>query len=129
MAYLGDSPDNNRKLRAGSPAGDPQAAEGSHEVALSKEARQALPEPGLHNDGQYDVGKPTGEKALNAQGLGDPTSRQAVPNPDFSGDVPQVGQVGEAVDFDSVAPYHYPEFPEASAVRTRLKQSVPGQPF
>lgn len=109
--------DNNRGLHAPTLMGDDKAAEGSIGVALDfKNARQSLPDPDLHNDGSYPFqGKGDPDRMYDPSDghLKDDDYPQGVPSPRLPGEVPMapLGVKGEAVSFDSVAPYEYPEFP------------------
>lgn len=138
MAYGkgGLGKDGNRGIHAPTQMGDDHAAEGMVAVgSLSvpgnnllgqpsmngpTAGRQMLPDPGLHGDGVYDVsrtavGQPSLARGIDAsEGITDddyPGLKDVV----MPGDPPvaPLGQSGEQVDWASVAPYEYPEFPQA----------------
>lgn len=87
-----------------------------------KNGAQALPDPVLSGDGQYDFAGELGEKELLGQGTTDegtihddeyPTN---IPNPTLPGDTiaGEGNTVGGDVTWGSVAPYKYPEYPMQS---------------
>lgn len=118
---MSDQSDNNRSIHAPSYAGDVMNAEGAIPATLDfKNARQAVPDRDLHNDGVYDAARQmSGPKEFLGQntheGIKD-DDYPSLPNVSFVGDAgtTNAGPQGDPVDFNSVAPYRNGEFPRDS---------------
>ena len=129
MAY---GVDNNRKIDTSSYAGNADNAEGSVPATLDfKNARQAVPDRDLHGDGVYDAARQvSGPKEFLGQnpheGIKD-DDYPSLPNVSLAGapGTTNAGQQGVPVDFNSVAPYEYPEFPKDSYTAHAGKSAVP----
>ena len=127
--------DNDRALHAPSVAGDPLHAEGAIPVnslvapagllgdVTMGQSRQDIPVgtvqhlPPHHQPGNLYTFESTGEAELLGQdskeGLRDDNYPNTVPNVKLAGadGTTAAGPQGQPVDWSSVAPYEYPEFP------------------
>jgi hypothetical protein len=124
--------DNNRGIDTSSYAGNADNAEGSIQATLDfKNARQAVPDRNLHGDGVWDASSAvSGPKELlgqNAEEGNKDAEYPSHPGPTFpgAGGTTNAGQQGIPVDFNSVAPYEYPEFPKDSYTAGAGKSAVP----
>ncbi len=116
--------DNNRGIHAGSYAGDSTNAEGIVPNTLDfKNGRQAVADRDLHNDGVYNAASAVSgtEKFLSQADEAGESSLHDDNYPNLPGPVlpgaagtTNAGPQGSPVDFNSVAPYEYPEFPKDS---------------
>lgn len=93
----GERSDNSRHVNEGMTVAETNQDDGQFDAVLDfKNGRQAMPNPHLQGDGQYNG------------------TLAGIPDPTLPGD-PIVGDgstVGGEVDFGAVAPYHWGEFPK-----------------
>lgn len=119
----GERSDNNRHVNEGITVAETNQDDGQFNVNLDfKTGRQAMPNPVLAGDGQYNYAGTLGENVLLGQNTvgesASPENDRSVsvqpPNPTLPGDkIPLDGStVGGNVDFNAVAPYHYGEYPK-----------------
>lgn len=122
--------DNNRKIEATSQAGNPtRAAEGAvafDSIVVPKghflgqptegQSRQDLPNPSVSNVHTFQSGGDPDRVYTAHDGQMKDDDYPSVPNPQIAGQIPEADshRVGSPVNFNSVAPYEYPEFPMSS---------------
>lgn len=141
--------DNNRGIHAASQAGDPAhmpdgaipfnsivvpKGEGLGRNIHDGRSRQELPVGGIDNC--YSFNGLVGEKELLGQG----TTEEGIKDNDYPSGIPDpslpgasgtknAGDQGHPIDFNSVAPYDYPEYPKdgytAGGGRARIQDAAP----
>lgn len=129
--------DNNRGIHATTVMGDDRAAEGAVEVGSlsaasgsalagnlsSDSGRQPMPNPNLHDDGVYPFtsGGDTDRGFDASDGHMKDDDYPSVPNVSLPGGsgTTNAGQQGSPVDWNSVAPYEYPDFGKMPSPKNR----------
>ena len=130
---MSDQSNLNRNIQTTSYTGATPNSEGAHPVQLDpKNARQAVANPDMHNDGVWDASSAvSGEKELLGQGTTGEGIKDdhypSLPAPLFAGagGTTNAGNQGIPLDFNSIGKLKDGQFPRDSYTSTISKGAAP----